>query len=445
MRLRLSLAVALAVVSAGAEQDVAQAGVIIDRAAAALANDPVYVDPDAADALSERDADRIRDRIQAADAGPLYLAILPAATANEAGGDPDAALREIAQSLRRPGTYAAVIGRSFRAGATSAAILPSGEAGRLAREALEAHRSEGLAATLLDFVDRLGRARASTLRGNDGRDRDQEGSGTGLLILLGVGAGGIGLFALRRRRRRAREEAAQTERLREFAREDVVALADALRELDPETERASADPRATEDLAKAGDAFSRADDALERARRPEDFEEVTTAVADGRHLIECVKARLAGREPPERRPHCFFDPRHGPSTREVDWSPDGGAPRPVPACEADAQRVERGLDPEAREVMVGGASTPYWNAPGYFGPWAGGYFGGFGFGGFLPGLLFGSLLSGGLGGWAAPAAAQSDYGAPAGDFGDFGGGFDGGDFGGGDFGGGDFGGGGGDF
>ena len=58
-------------------------------------------------------------------------------------------------------------------------------------------------------------------------------------------------------------------------------------------------------------------------------------------------------------------------------------------------------------MLVGGASTPYWNAPGYFGPWAGGYFGGFGFGGgFLPGLLFGSMLGGGMFGWGGDAYAD---------------------------------------
>ena len=35
-------------------------------------------------------------------------------------------------------------------------------------------------------------------------------------------------------------------------------------------------------------------------------------------------------------------PRHGPSTRDVEWAPPGGTPRTVPACEADAQAVERG-------------------------------------------------------------------------------------------------------
>ena len=137
-----------------------------------------------------------------------------------------------------------------------------------------------------------------------------------------------------------------------------------------------------------------------------------------------AKARLEGREPPERRPPCFFDPRHGPSSREVEWAPPRGAPRLVPACEADAQRVEQGVEPAAREVLVGGRPTPYWNAPPAYGPWAGGFFGGFG--GLFPGLLLGSMLGGTL----APHV-YVDHGER----------FDGGDFGGGDFGGGDFGGG----
>ncbi len=59
---------------------------------------------------------------------------------------------------------------------------------------------------------------------------------------------------------------------------------------------------------------------------------------------------LAGRTPPERRAPCFFDPRHGPSARDVAWAPEGGTPRSVPACEADAQRVERGEEPRARTI-----------------------------------------------------------------------------------------------
>ena len=95
----------------------------------------------------------------------------------------------------------------------------------------------------------------------------------------------------------------------------------------------------------------------------------------------------------------------------------------VPACEADAQRVERGEDPEAREVTVGGQRMPYWAAGPMYAPFMGGFYGA----GILPGLMIGHDARQRLG----PTA---DTGG-----GDFGGGdFGGGDFGGGDFGGGDF-------
>jgi hypothetical protein len=141
-----------------------------------------------------------------------------------------------------------------------------------------------------------------------------------------------------------------------------------------------------------------------------------------------AESRLEGKEPPERRPACFFDPRHGPSVRDVEWAPPGGQPRAVPACAADATRIEQGEEPESRQVLVGGRASPYWAA----GPMYGGYFGGF-----FPGLLLGELLGGGLGGygWGGVPDGSGQ--------GDFGGGGDAGDFGGGDFGGGD--GGGGDF
>jgi hypothetical protein len=122
---------------------------------------------------------------------------------------------------------------------------------------------------------------------------------------------------------------------------------------------------------------------------------------------------------------------------DVEWAPPGGQPREVPACAADAVRVQDGVDPDMRQVAVNGQMVPYWQAGPAFAPWAGGFFGS----GLLPGLFIGSLLGGGFGGfgypgdaWAGDAGGQGDFGG-----GDFGGGdFGGGDFGGGDFGGGDF-------
>ena len=105
----------------------AQAGPIIDRAVAALNSDPVYVDPAAELAVSPADQDRLRQRIDSAGAGPVYIAILPASAEQEAGGSPDGVLQAIHDALGRKGTYAAVIGRHFRAGSD---VLPPGVAGR---------------------------------------------------------------------------------------------------------------------------------------------------------------------------------------------------------------------------------------------------------------------------------------------------------------------------
>jgi hypothetical protein len=160
------------------------------------------------------------------------------------------------------------------------------------------------------------------------------------------------------------------------------------------------------------------------------------------------------RELPERRPPCFFDPRHGPSVADVEWAPPGGAPREVPACAADTERIRNGLEPSTRQVLVDDRQVPFYQAPAYYGPWYGGFFGGGG--GFLSGLLLGNLLGGfggygwggfgGLGGYGDGGYNGGDGGdgGNGGDGGDFGGGDwgGGGDFGGGDFGGGDFGGGG---
>jgi hypothetical protein len=260
------------------------------------------------------------------------------------------------------------------------------------------------------------------------------------LILLGLlGAGAVALLT-GRRRKRARE-AVEFEEAKRNARDDLVALGDDIRALDVDVELPGADAQAKADYDHAVARYIAAEELWERARRPAELAPVGEALEEGRWAMASAKARFAGETPPERRPPCFFDPRHGPSTRDVMWSPPYGGERPVPACEADAQRVERGDDPQAREILRAGQRVPYWQAGPAYAPFAGGLFGGFG-GGLLPGLLIGSMLGGAM----APGMAYGDYGGDqsGGDFGggDFGGGGDmGGDFGGG-FGGGDFGGGG---
>ncbi len=406
-------------------------GSSLSQAAQALSSSTVYVDPQAEMAISEAEAERLRDRIRSAGAGPLRIAILPARAADEAGGDPSAALEEVANEIREPGTYAALIGSSFQAG-SAGGDLPPGTAAGLVREALEARRAQGTNAVLLDFVDRLGDARrGDSSSGGGGEGGGGIGTGAFLLLLLGIPAALLGIGRLRRRRR----EREELEEVKAFAREDLVALGQDIRALDLDVEMPGVDPTAKADYDLAVERYGQADDAWDRASHVEDMEGVASLLEEGRYAMTSAKARLDGREVPERRPPCFFDPRHGPSAGEAEWAPPGGSPRPVPVCAADLQRIEDGLDPQARNVTVNGQEVPYWNAGPAYMPWAGGFFGG----GLLPGLFIGSMMGGGFGLFGAGFGSD----AMAGDGGDFGGGDFGGldDIGGGDFGGGDFGGG----
>jgi uncharacterized membrane protein YgcG len=406
----LVLALALLVLAPAAS-----AGTIVDRAARALANDPVYVDP-AATTVSQTGADAVRREIASNGKGPIYIAVLPKAALAEGGGSAVGIADELHRILERRGVYAVVAGNQFRAESTD---LGKGKAGNLATEAFRARHTQGVTPTLLDFIDRVGAARSG-----DG------GGGIGFgwwpIVILAI----AGFFVYRTITRR-RRNASDFKAVKEAAREDLVALADDVQGLEHKVEGNDAAKR---DYLAALDKYSQASSTFDRAASPDQLAPVAESLEEGRYLMASSESRLEGREPPERRPACFFDPRHGPSVRDVEWAPPGGQPRAVPACAADAARIEEGEEPESRQVLVGGRATPYWAA----GPAFGGYFGGF-----FPGLLLGELMVGGLGGfgWGGVPGGY-DTGASNGDFD---GGSDFGDFGGGDFGGGGDGGGGGDF
>jgi hypothetical protein len=421
------LGVLLVAAIAGLAAPLAGAGPLIDAATTALRTDSVYVHPDAEPSITDTEAEDLRAQIEES-GEPIFVAVLPAEAREEAGGEAVDVLRELG-AAGRAGTYAVVVGGQFRAGST---VLPFGRAADLATEAFQEHRDEGVASTLLAFVDLVATQGREGAEGGD----DGDGISPGIVVVLGLVSVPLLFLFVRHRRKRARGFAD----VREAAEEELVALADDVRELEAPVSEPSSDPAARADYEHALDHYERASRAFDRARRTEDFQQVTASVEEGRYAMAAARARLDGREPPARRPPCFFDPRHGPSTRDVEWAPPGGAPRAVPACEADAMRVEGGEEPAAREVPVGGQRVPYWSAPDYYRPWAGGFFGG----GLLP-LLFAGSMFGAMSGdvhddVGGTEDAQDDGWDGGGDFdgGDWGGG---GDFGGG--GGGDFGGGGG--
>ena len=423
-------ALALAVLTAGPAAAQATAAEVAEQ----LRQSPVYVAPDAEAKIN---AEQVREHVL--DAGtPIYIAVLPESAREGYGGSVTELGKAIANELKRNGTYMVVSGDHWAAG-TYGDTIPRGEASRLASQAVDDHRNDPQAA-VLQWVDGV----AAAARGEPADQSGGGGGGVGIgaiavLALLVVGGGALIFGARRRRREREAERRRQLEEVKQVAQEDLVALGDDIRALDLDTSMPDADPEAVRHYTEAVDQYQKASDALDRARRTEELAPVSAALEAGRYEMSATKAVLEGRPVPERRPPCFFDPRHGPSVEDVEWAPPGGAPRMVPACAADAQRVHEGLEPESRQVLAGagGRMTPYWNAPGYYGPWAGGYFGGFPMGGLFTGLLLGSWLGGGWGGY--PAYAGGDGGDAGG--GDGGGGdWGGGDFGGGDFGGGDFGG-----
>lgn len=423
MRLRIVLLVVLALAVSAAP---ARGQAVLTDAAKALRATPLYVDPEAERALSDSETSRLTDLIRERGAGPMYVAVLPDSAADAAGGDPTAALRELALDVGEPGTYAGVIGDSFRAGSVGVDVPASD----LARASLEARSTDGTMAVLEDFIRRVGEARAG---GGGGSSSGGNGGGGGfpvaLLLLLGVPAAALAIASRRRRKREEEQARAEVEEVKQVAREDLVALGDDIRALDLDVQMPDADPEGRAHYEQAVERYTEAEQALDAVRRPEDVERVTSALEEGRWAMSAAKAELAGGEAPERRPPCFFDPRHGPSVADVEWAPAGGYPRPVPVCAADLQRLRDGIDPDARQVPVGGEMVPYWQAGPAYMPWAGGFFGG----GLLPGLFLGSMLGGGLGMFGGAAAddafAGGDFGADlgdfgGGDFGDFGGGGD---------------------
>ena len=252
---------------------------------------------------------------------------------------------------------------------------------------------------------------ASASPGGAGGGGDS-GGGKGWLLLVLI-AVPVGLFALSRRRRRRRQEEAQFEQARGVARDDVISLGEEIRALDLDMEMPDADAEAKRHYGIAVEHYQLAEQALEGARRPEDLRGVSERLEEGRFEMEVARAGMEGRAVPERRPPCFFDPRHGPSVEDVEWAPPGGEPRSVPACAADAVRVKDGEDPAVRQVAVNGREVPYWQAGPAYGPFAGGFFAG----GLVPGLFLGSMLDGDGGLFGGDEVAAPD----AGDFGDFGG------------------------
>jgi hypothetical protein len=108
----------------------------------------------------------------------------------------------------------------------------------------------------------------------------------------------------------------------------------------------------------------RAEELLPSIQSVEDARAVAKYAADARRAIAAVRRGIAI---DDHAAPCFFDPRHGPSARDGLFAPEGGALRPVPACEACAEELDAGRLPPIRRVLVNGHPQPYWRSPAHVG------------------------------------------------------------------------------
>ncbi|HSE07795.1 MAG TPA: hypothetical protein VLB29_03940 [Nocardioidaceae bacterium] len=274
-----------------------------------------------------------------------------------------------------------------------------------------------------------------------------------LVFALLVVAGVLALIVASSRRQRRQVEQRKTADLaavRKVADEDVTRFGEELQRLDIEMLVTPLDEPMRQDYQRALDSYEAAKETLRTATEPDHIKHVTESLEDGRYAVACVLARKDGEPLPVRRPPCFFNPAHGPSTTDIDWAPPAGIPRQVPVCAADADRVSQGAEPDIRTVPQGYARVPYWQAGPAYSPWATGYFGAYAASNLLPTFMVLTLLSPTWDGGAVEGA-DTDFSAGELEGSDFGGDAGAGDFGGdagGDMGGdmgGDFGGGFGDF
>lgn len=171
----------------------------------------------------------------------------------------------------------------------------------------------------------------------------------------GGAAGVAGLWwggtALGARRRRRADEQRHLDVVRPMLTEEVIELSDRVTTLPT-----------TSDIAQAGltkeilDTVEKARHRLDKAVTDDDVQAVTSLLGTARYKIACLEALQQGKPVPEPTPPCFFDPRHGPSTQNRQWTPSEGAGREVPVCDQCAARLDAGEAPQARQTGRGS----YW-------------------------------------------------------------------------------------
>jgi len=164
-------------------------------------------------------------------------------------------------------------------------------------------------------------------------------------------------------RRRRREEAlAAKDRwrtARKLLDEDITLLGEQVAELHVDTLADDLDPAARDHYRRAVEHYDQAKHLLSVSGTAEDVIALEQVVADARYHRAAVIALRDGQPLPERRDPCFFNPQHGPSMQDVEWTPPGGTARTISVCAADARRLRDGDEPLVRLVRIGDRWVPW--------------------------------------------------------------------------------------
>lgn len=164
------------------------------------------------------------------------------------------------------------------------------------------------------------------------------------------------------RRRRREQELVEKDRwrvARKLMDEDVTVLGEQVAELHVDTLADDLDHTARDHYRRAIEGYEQAKHLLVASKTVEDVAAIEQVVADARYHRAAVVAIRDGEPLPERRAPCFFNPQHGPSMQDVEWTPPGGTPRVIAICAADARRLTAGEEPLVRMVRIGDRWVPW--------------------------------------------------------------------------------------
>ncbi|MEO3768567.1 hypothetical protein [Streptomyces sp. B8F3] len=161
----------------------------------------------------------------------------------------------------------------------------------------------------------------------------------------------------------AAARAADEAELRRRAEEEVVALGEAVREVETDTPDRAARVHA------ALDAYAAAGTVLDGARSRADLAGVLALVAEGRDAMEAARTTRPRRTTP--LPLCFFNPLHGRATHRTRWRPLGSRRQlSIAACDTCTKAIRERRAPEVLTDTTDGREVPYFEVPAESSVWA---------------------------------------------------------------------------